>query len=69
MLDSISRIMCRAARSPEFYKFIRHDVAHDLKKDNDTINNLLKSFNASDQEEMGKGRESDLINPLNKLQA
>jgi len=69
VLDSISRILCRAARSPDFYKFIKHDVALDLKKDNEQINSLLKSFNAEDQDEMGRVRESDLVNPLNKLQA
>jgi len=69
VLDSISRIMCRAARSAHFYKFIQHDVALDLKKDNEAINNLLKSFNAEDQEEMGKMKESDSVNPMQKLQA
>jgi hypothetical protein len=69
VLDSISRIMCRAARSPHFYKFIQHDVALDLKKDNEAINSLLKSFNAEDQEEMGKMKESDSVNPMQKLQA
>jgi hypothetical protein len=44
-------------------------VALDLKKDNEAINSLLKSFNAEDQEEMGKMKESDSVNPMQKLQA
>lgn len=67
MLDSISRILCRAAKSDQFYLFIKHDLAKDLQKDKEQINQLLKSFNATDQEEMLKGKDTDLINPLSKL--
>lgn len=69
MLDSISRILCRAAKADEFYKFIKHDLAKDLKQDNDTISQLLRSFNADPQDDMLKEKDADLVNPLQKLQS
>lgn len=69
MLDSISRILCRAAKSDEFYKFIRHDIAKDMQKDNETISQFLKKFNADPKDDMLKGKDADLVNPLQKLQS
>jgi len=38
-----------------------------LQRDNEAINKLLKSFNAEEQDEMVRGKETDSINPIEKL--
>jgi len=63
----LSRIFGKASKSELFYKFINHDIVNDIKKENETINKLLKSFNADEQDEMNKFYETDLINPILKL--
>jgi len=40
-----------------------------MQKDNETISQFLKKFNADPKDDMLKGKDADLVNPLQKLQS